>query len=185
MPLTDLEKKDYVDNHITEIYPQLLINMQKICGAGHSHWGDDLLSVAMEYFLLKPIDVKYESCINNKAENFITYIANFQLKSSFSKFWHTHRRFSTSMREYYSDGYVYNSETDHTFEDDDRMLCIKRAVKDLDPFEKMLVEERILKGMKFKELSERYDIPYNSLTHTLKKTIKKIKNKCKNFSQFL
>ena len=184
MALTDSQKKEYIDKHITKIFPQLQINMQKTCGAGTSHWADDLLSIALEYFLKKPIDIQYDSCKNNKAENFITYIANFQLKSSYSKFWHTHRKFSTRTREYFTDGYLYDS-TKESYEDDDRMLCIKQAISKLNPFEKMLIEERVIKGMKFKELAERYDIPYSSLTYTLKNTIKDLKAKCKHLSQYL
>lgn len=185
MPLTDLNKKKYVDRHLTEIYPQLKINMQKTCGAGYDQWGDDLLSIAVEYFLKKPLDVQYDSCINNKAENFITYIANFQLKSGYSKFWHTHRRFSTSTREYYIDYYDYEYSEDDMWEEDDRMLCIKQAIKNLNPFEKMLIEERVIKKMKYQDLADRYDIPYSSLTHTLKKTLKKIKAQCKHLQQYL
>ncbi len=65
------------------------------------------------------------------------------------------------------------------------MLCIKQAINNLDPYEKMLVEERVIKGRKFKELAERYDIPYSSLTYTLKNTIKELKEKCKHLSQYL
>lgn len=185
MTLTDKEKKSYVDKHLTEIYPQLKINMQKVCGAGHDLWADDLLSISLEYFLKKPLDVQYESCLNNKAENFCTYIANFQLKSGYSKFWHIHRKFSTSTREYFTDNHQYDIEKEDMWKDDDRMLCIKEAIKDLDPYRKMLVEERVLKGMRFQDLADRYEIPYSSLTLTLKQTLKEVKEKCKHLQSYL
>ncbi len=185
MTLTDKEKKSFVDKHLTKIYPQLKINMEKTCGVGAPRWADDLLSIAVEYFLKKHIDVQYESCVNNKAENFITYIANFQLKSGYSKFWHIHRKFTTSTREYFVDNHQYDIEKEDIWADDDRMLCIKEAINDLDPYRKMLVEERVLKGMRFQDLAERYDIPYSSLTLTLKQTLKEVKEKCKHLQSYL
>ena len=118
-------------------------------------------------------------------ENFITYMANFQLKSGFSKFYHTHRKFIGKTREYYTDNYQYDSEISHIFVDDDRTVCIKEAMKDLDPFERMLVEERILKGLRYKEIAENYNIPYPSIRDGLKKTLIKIKDRCQHLSKYL
>lgn len=178
--MTEVEKKKYVDKHITEIYPQLEINMTKVCGDNHWRWGEDLLSTSVEFFLNKPLDVQYESCINNKAENFITYIANFQLKSSTTRFWHVHRKHSNSHREYYPDSFIYDQHVPEDTSDDDLMLCIKRNINSLSPFEKMLVEERVIKKLKFKDIADRYDIPYTALTTQLKKTLKKLKEKCQH-----
>lgn len=41
MTLTDKEKKSFVDKHLTKIYPQLKINMEKTCGVGAPRWADD------------------------------------------------------------------------------------------------------------------------------------------------
>lgn len=178
--MTDREKKAYVDKHLTKIYPQLRVNVEKVCGAGTGQWADDLLPTALEFFLNKPIQVQYESCVNNKAENFITFIMAFQLKSSSTKFWHTHRKFIGSTREYFVDHHQYDLEKTKDIADDDHMYCIKQAIKKLDVFERMLIEERVIKGIRFKEISERYDIPYNSLSNTLNKTLKKLKETCQH-----
>lgn len=175
--MTDKEKKAFVDKHITDIYPQLQINITKVCGAGLQRWGDDLLSTALEFFLNKPLDVQYDSCKNNKAENFVTYIANFQLKSSTTKFWHVWRKHKQSHRELFLGSYDYKHESNEDY-NDDAMLCIKEAMKDLNPFEKMIVEEKVLMGIRFKEIAERYDIPYTAISKQLKVTLKKIKEKC-------
>ena len=181
--LNDKDKKIYIDKHLTKIYPQLKLNMIKVCGAGEVLWADDLLSTAVEFFLNKDIEVQYDSCINNKAENFITYMANFQLKSGTSKFFHTHRKFSTKTRDYFTD-YVYDRGS-KVFEDDDRTLCIKEAIKELDPFERMIVDERMIKKMKFNDIADRYDIPYSSLAHNYRKIKNKIKERCKHLQQYL
>ena len=174
--MNDVEKKAYVDKHITEIYDQLVINTQKTCGDGYWRWGDDLLATAVEFFLSKPLDVQYDSCVNNKAEHFITFIMGLQLKSSTSRFWHTWRKHKNSHRELHSETVLYGNEKE--YEDDDFMYCIKSQMKDLDPFEKMLIEERIIKQLRFKDIAERYDIPYTALSNQLKKTLKKIKERC-------
>jgi len=178
--MTDKQKKAYVDKHLTEIYPQLRINVEKVCGAGTSQWADDLLPTALEFFLEKPLQVQYESCINNKAENFITFIMAFQLKSSSTKFWHVHRKHISNSREYYTDHFQYDLDKKQDVADDDHMHCIKQAIKKLDVFEKMLIEERVIKGIKFVDISDRYDIPYTALCNQLNKTLKKLKKQCQH-----
>jgi len=176
--MKDVEKKAYVDKHITEIYDQLIINCQKTCGAGYEQWGEDLLATALEFFLTKPLDVQYDSCVNNKAENFVTFIMGFQLKSSTSRFWHVHRKHKSTHRELIADSYMYDQLKDSDYEDDDFMYCVKKTIKTLDPFEKMLIEERVIKQLRFVEIAERYDIPYTALSGQLKKVLNKIKAKC-------
>ena len=184
--MTDKVKKEYVDDHLTKIFPQLQINMTKVCGVAYSRWGDDLLSIAVEFFLNKPLDVQYESCKENKAENFITYIANFQLKSSTSRFWHTHRKFIGNTRELYNGTYDYKQDEmfPKPFEDEisDLQMCINKQMSELDPYEKMLLTEKIDWGNTYVEISEKYNIPYGSLQSGLRKTLKKIKEKCKHLA---
>lgn len=178
--MTDKEKKAYVDKHLTDIYDQLVINCEKTCGAGTDQWADDLLPTAIEFFLNKPLDVQYESCMNNKAENFITFIMGFQLKSSTTKFWHVWRKHKASHRELIPDSYMYDGTNQTEYTDDDFMVCVKAAMKHLNPFEKMLIEERVIKQVKFVEIAERYDIPYTALSGQLKKVLKKIREKCQH-----
>ena len=177
-----LDKKAFVDRHIIKIFPQLQINMQKICGVAASKWADDLLQLSVEFFLNKDLDVQYESCTNNKAENFITYIANFQLKSSTSRFWHKHRKFVGNTRELFVGSYDYKQDDmfPKPFEDEvsELQMCIDRHVKKLNPFQKMLIKEKIYYGNSFVEISEKFDIPYSSLQTGLKRTLKKIKEDC-------
>lgn len=184
--MTDEVKKEYVDDHLTKIFPQLQINMTKICGVAASKWADDLLSISVEFFLNKTIDVQYDSCIENKAENFITYIANFQLKSSTSRFWHTHRKFVGNTRELFVGSYKYDNEPNYPkpFEDEisDLQMCINKQMSELDPYEKMLLTEKVDWGSSYVEISEKYNIPYGSLQSGLKKTLKKIKEKCKHLT---
>lgn len=173
------QEEVYVREQLTKLYPQLLINCQKTLGAAYDKYGGDLIAVAVEFFLNKPIEVQVKAFKEGRAENFITFIMAMQSKSSTSKWYHEYRKFHEKQREYFTESYLYSSE-DKEDEDDDRMLCIKQAIKQLNPYEKMLVECKVLKGMKFTEIEEYYDIPYSSLASELKKTLNKIKKQCQH-----
>lgn len=178
----DIKKKSFVDKHLTKIFPQLQINMHKVCGTAYDKWGDDLLQLSIEFFLQKELDVQYESCVTNRAENFITYIANFQLKSSTSRFWHTHRKFINNTREIFVGSYKYSNELNYPtpFEDEisELQMCIDKQMKNLNPFQQMLITEKVNHGSSFVEISEKFDIPYSSLQTGLKRILNKIKEEC-------
>jgi len=184
--LTDKEKKKFVDEHLTKIFPQLQLNCRKVCTTAYDKWGDDLLQLSLEFFLNKPLDVQYESCLNNKAENFCTFIMSFQLKSSTSRFWHNHRKFLNNSRELFVGSYKYTNELNYPkpFEDEisDLQMCIDKQMDKLDPFEKMLINERVQWGSTYVEISEKYSIPYGSLQGGLKRTLKKIKEQCSHLN---
>ena len=183
--LTDKEKKKFVDKHIAEIFPQLQINMEKVCGMGSSKWADDLLQLSMEMFLEKDLEVQYDACLNNTAENFVTFIANFQLKrGKTTRFYHTHRKFIGQTRELFVGSYNYDNHSDFSepFDEEESnvMRCVNKQIADLDPFDRMLVQERLFKGTQFKDLAERFNINYNVLSVGLNKILKKIKAKCEH-----
>ena len=65
-------------------------------------------------------------------------------------------------------------------EEDEVVTCIKAQMEKLNPYEKMIITEKVLDGKTFKEISKQYDIPYSSLTRTAEETIKKLKQLCKH-----
>lgn len=182
--MTDKEKKKFVDSHISKIFPQLQINAQKVCGYNSDKWADDLLQLSLEFFLNKDLDIQYESCKENKCENFCTYIMAFQLKSSTSRFFHQHRKFLGQTRELFVGSYKYDNELNYPepFEDEisDLHRCIQLQMDKLDPFEKMLIKEKVEWGSSYVDISKKYNIPYGSLQGGLKRTLKKIKEQCKH-----
>lgn len=103
----------FIRKELEKIYPQLKINCKKVCGDGHWRWGDDLLAVAITFFLEKPIEAQLKTVANNKLENFITWIMNMQLKSSSSYFYSRYRKPRMMMREMYEGDldYMYGTET--------------------------------------------------------------------------
>lgn len=183
--MKELTKEEIrVREELTKVFPQLKINCKKVCGQGFDKWGDDLLQLSIEMFLEKPIEDQIETVDKGKLENFITYIMNFQLKrGKTTRFWHTHRKFVGNTRELFVGTYDYNyNGMKEPFEDElsDLQECINKQMSKLDPFEKMLLTEKIQWGSKYTEIAKKYDIPYNQLQHGLKKTLKKIKEICQH-----
>ena len=174
------EEEKWVRKELTKLWPQLQINEKKVLGSGHQLYGGDLLAVAIEFFLNKPIENQVEAFKEGTAENYITYIMNLQAKSSTTKFYIQYKKPTLSIREYYPDSYLYDSHKEEDTEDDDLMLCIKKNIHKLDPFEKMLVTERIIKGTGYEDIIEKYDIPYSSLSNELTKVKKKLKRLCQH-----
>jgi DNA-directed RNA polymerase specialized sigma subunit len=178
MRKTLTKEEQWVRKELTKLYPQLQINEKKVLGAGYELYGGDLLAVAIEFFLNKPIDNQVEAFQEGTAENYITFIMNMQAKSKTTKFYAEYKRHTIQMREYYPDHYLYDLHKVEDTSDDDLMYCIKQAIKKLDPFERMLVEERIIKGMGYDDIIEKYDIPYSSLSNEITKVKKKLRKIC-------
>jgi len=181
--LTDDEKR--VREELTKVFPQLVINAQKVCGQGYSKWGDDLLQLCLEIYLEKPLDYQIKVIDDGKLENFITYTMNFQLKrGKTTRFWHTHRKFVNSTRELFVGSYEYDNDPNYPqpFEDEVSELedCVNKFINTLNPFQKMLVREKVQNGVRLTDLSEKYNIPYSSLQTGLRRTLKKIKEQCQH-----
>ena len=184
MELTQDEIK--VRKALTDIYPQLIINCEKVCGAGYNQWGDDLLTLAIEFFLEKDTDYQLKVIGDGKIEHYITKIMNVQLKLGTTKFYHKYRKFSEKQRELYPNynygsAYITNSEP---FADEmsDCATCIQKEIDKLDPYLKMLAEERLINGRKFIDISRKYNnISYTSLKKDSEALQAKIKRKCQKY----
>ena len=181
--LSEDEKR--VRKELAKVFPQLQINSRKVCGQAYDKWGHDLLSLSIEMFLEKPIEDQITTIDNNKLEHFITYIMNFQLKrGKTTRFWHTHRKFVGNTRELFNGTYDYKQDDmfPKPFEDEITELqqCINKHISTLNPFEKMLIKQKIELGVRLTEIADQYDIPYSSLQTGLRRTLKKIKEQCQH-----
>ena len=177
--LTEQEK--WVRKELTKLYPQLQINERKVLGSAYEQYGGDLLAVAIEFFLNKPIANQVEAFEKGTAENYVTFIMNLQAKSSSTHFYHHYKKHTLNMREYYPDSYLYDAHKREDDSDDDLMLCIKANIEKLNPFEKMLVTERIIKGMPYDDIILKYNITYASLSGELNKVKKKLRKLCQHY----
>lgn len=173
---------------LQEVYPQLQANMYKVCGDGHTKWGDDLLSVAIEYFLRFDIQKQLFTIEAGKLENLITFMANRQLKSGSSHFFTFYRKFNENMRGYTENLDLVEKDTTkvvdeieveqgHTQSSNaiDCMLLVKDT---LDPFRKMIVEKMIMEGLSKRTVSMRYKINYYSLDKEYPIVKQILKDKC-------
>jgi len=174
-----------VREEITKQYPQLVINSEKVCGSGSSRWANDLLHMCIEIFLEKPLKDQIYTIHIGKVENFVTSLMNRQLKlGRTTRFYHTHRKFTERMREYYTDHFIYKEEDSFKkpFEDEvtDLMQCINSEINKLDPFQKMLIKEKVDLGYTYRDIANKYNISYSALQSELKRVLKKIKQTCKH-----
>lgn len=173
-----------IRKEIEKIYPQLLINARKTCGYAFDKHGLDLIAVCVEFFLNKPLEDQLKTIKNNKLENFITFMMAMQLKSGTSKFYKYYRKHHESQRELYFN-FDYGSkyiETNTAFEDEESEVinCIQCEIDKLDPYFKMLVQEKLIGEKTYTYISEKYEINYSSLKKDTNKAIKKIQEQCKH-----
>lgn len=171
-----------VRKEITDIYDQLVINCRNVCGAGYDKWGPDLLSMSVEMFLEKPIKYQLKVITDGKLENFITHVMNFQLKLGTTRFYHHYRKQPEKSRELY-ENHSYDGEMigyNLAFKDEKSELvqCMNQAIEKLNPFQKAVAKEHIIQGISYKDLSDKYDIPYYTFKKEHKRIIKIIKSKC-------
>jgi len=174
----------FVREELTKVYPQLLINSRKTCGYVFDKHGLDLIAVCVEFFLRKDLDVQLKVIADGKLENYITFIMGMQLKSGTSKFYTEYRKHHEKQRTFlpnwdYGDNYVSFTEP---FEDeeDECITCIKNYIKKLNPYLSTLINEHLLNGKTFTDISIQYDLPYEGLRKATKQTIEEIKEECKH-----
>ena len=173
-----------IRKEIEKIYPQLLINARKTCGYAFDKHGLDLIAVCVEFFLSKPLEDQLKTIKNNKLENFITFMMAMQLKSGSSKFYKYYRKHHESQRELYfnfdyGDKYIQYNDA---FQDEESEIitCIQCEIDKLDPYFKMLVQEKLIGEQTYTHISKKYDINYNALKKDTNKAIKTIQEKCKH-----
>jgi protoheme ferro-lyase len=177
----------FVREELAKIYPQLVINAKKTAGVAFNSHGLDLIAVAVEFFLLKPIEKQLESIENNKMENFITFIMAMQLKSSSSKFYNEYRKHHIKQREFYPNFDYSKYSDDHvvhldvfTDEVDEHVQCLKCEVEKLNAFESMVFNRMLIGKETATALSREFEIPYHNFKTASENIRTKIKEKCKH-----
>lgn len=179
MAYTLTKDEKFVRDEITRIYPQLKINMRKVCGDNNWRWGDDLLAVAVTFFLEKPLETQLKTINNGKLENFITWIANMQLKSSSSYFYTRYRRPMSMSRELYMD-YNYKIDTIEYSDYEEALQCIEEGIKEVpEPYGNFIMDLLF----KHKTMGECIDeVPEGSITFkkNMNEYINQIQEKCQH-----
>jgi hypothetical protein len=182
--MTDVEKRTIVKKEIGKIHHQLVINSHKTCGAGTSKWADDLLAMCIEMFFEKKTDYIWKVYQDGKLENFITFMMGFQLKSGSSRFYHKYRKASEKSRELFENKQLLQKQvhynTAFSNEPSEMYLCMKAVIKDLNVYEKMVVNEIMVEKRNFNETSKKYNINYYTLKKDYKRLKSLIKSKCQH-----
>lgn len=174
-----------IREEISKIYPQLVINCEKTCGAGTEKWAGDLLPMTIDMFLEKKISKQLKVISDGKLENMLTFMMARQLKSSSSRFYHQYRKYTDRSREWLPN-YAYEVKNDYfkgPFADEPNQAveCIKYLRSELDPFEKMVFDRAVVNNEKYAHLSREFDIPYYTFKATKKVLIEKMKKQCSKF----
>mgnify|MGYP003632468107 CR=1 FL=1 len=177
----------FIRKALTKVYPQLVINAKKVCSYSFDKYGYDLIAVCVEFFLRKPIEAQLTTIENNKLENFITFMMAIQLKSSSSKFYREYRQHHLKQRELYDisyEKYGFSSVTNDAFEDEPNELieCIKAQMETLDPYSKMLINERVILESSYTDISKKYNINYASLKRDTDKALTEIRELCQQYT---
>ena len=173
----------FVRKEIEKLYPQLLINARKVTTFNFNIWGLDAISIAVEFFLNKPIEVQLATIENGKLENFLTFIMSVQVRSSSSKFYSEFRKSTMGIRELYVDhqykGMDYEmEEMDQVVTTDEILNCLHEATRELDPFKKMVYDEIMAGGESYTTVSKKYKINYHHLRDAADQLRKELNSKC-------
>jgi hypothetical protein len=191
--MTDLEKHRAIDAKITQHYNKMVADSRRIAGSNYDKYGFDLLSHCLEDFLVnKSIDYRYKVAVeDNKLPNYIGFSMAIQIKSNTSPFWIKYRKDMYNNRGIYlaEEGSV---EIDPLVEIEDEMDvdfdipayfkndldCVRYALTKIHWYNRTLVEEYFLNGMKYQDMHEKYNISFSSLKKDIDKGIKEIRKVC-------
>lgn len=180
--MSKLSKEEkFVRDELAKIYPQLLINERKILGRAYDRYKGDVMHTAIEMFLEKPIYQQLYTIESGKLENFITFIANVQAKNDTTKFYKQFRKLQETTRDisYREIEIAEEDEEDDEPTYDKKMYdCIMKVYETLNPFEKMIVNDKWMMGLSHSELEYRYGIKSRELTYHTHKLKKKILSIC-------
>lgn len=178
------EDQKMVRKELSDIYPQLLINARKTLGMGFDKHHGDLIAVCIEFYLEKPLEYQLKVISDGKLEHFLTHMMSFQAKLSTTRYWHHYRKFTEKIREFYPN---YNYGPKYTdfptpFEDEQSEVvsCMKAAIQDLNPYEKMIVNEYLIERNTYTFLVKKYKIDYTHLKKDAARLKKLIGNRCKH-----
>lgn len=182
--MTESQKRQLVTDELARLHPQLVINSRNTCGAATYKWAEDLLAMCIEMFLEKDTDYIYKVYTDGKIEHFITFMMGFQLKSSSSRFYHRYRKEQEKSRDLFDNYELEQERVAHNtaFEDEPSLMytCMKSVIEKLNPYEKMIVNEVMIDGNKFKHVSEKYNINYYSLKKDYERLQLIIKRQCQH-----
>jgi len=168
----------FVRKELTKIYPQLKKNMKKVCGAGYDLWGDDLLAVAVTFFLEKPLQQQLTTIEEGKLENFITWIANIQLKSNSSKHYRVYRKPLLDEREIFvNKDYYYNSTESFN---EELMACVEQYLSEIDSNLASSYVQIVYDNKPLQDIAKELNVSMNTVKRIVDDITINIQNRCQD-----
>jgi hypothetical protein len=179
MTYSDEQKQALIQEEVRKIYPQLLINCKKVCGAGYNQWGADLLSFQIEYFYNMDIDKQWKIVFEDKKlENYMTSSMRLGLHSSSSPFYVKIRKPMLSSRELIGE---YDYKVDKTDTDEeDKLNFITKYIEELNFYDKALIQAHYVNNETIRDMSIRLGILDTTLKKDIRRVLKDLKNKIEN-----
>jgi DNA-directed RNA polymerase specialized sigma subunit len=76
----------------------------------------------------------------------------------------------------------YKYVPDDNLEQDYELVieCMKKEMNTLNPYEKMLIEEKIIQGKSYNYINQKYNIHNGHLLRDIKRIVKQIRTKCEH-----
>ena len=181
---TNKQMKKEIDDQLTVIYPQLLINAQKVCTYNFPQWGVDLIQHVIEYFLKLKLEKQYfiitsPSVKVTALERYLTSAMSLAVRSSTSPFYTQFRKHMESHRVIFPD-YDYSSQIGAVDPDEedywaDMIERVPGIIKDLHFYDKYLIQKHYIEGMTVSELSEITQITCYRLSRDIKLALLNLK----------
>ena len=151
---------------------------------------DDLLHMMIESLYKLDEDQIVQMLDNRKVRNWILKGASLQLRSKTSPFYTQFRKHKMYARENYSD----KSQTTHNtfmgmgildkvydpYVKPDFEICFENEWKNLHPYQRTLLEKKLMEGWSYQQLFEYYNISKRHLIKDINATIEYLRNKCNN-----
>ena len=177
--------KQKLDKFFREEYEWILRNVKKNIAYGPmATYANDLVQeMVIQTYGMKEDRIE-EMLENGKLKWYILSGSGMQLRSYTSPFWHTHRKQKMSSREFGLVGSTSNifDRIDDTEELSTETLydCMMREIENLHWYNKTLLNEYWINGMKLDDLHKKYQIGKVHLTRDLNKGILQIREACKD-----
>ena len=178
----DRELKNRLDKWVSKEYEWLEDQISKNIAKGKmSGYATDLTHhIILDLYKMK--DEKITQLLDNgKLKYYVLSGAALQIKSNTSPFWHTWRKQRYSARsgviEDGNDDFAYEMELDkeETLQD-----CLDRAISQLHFYQQAIFTKKFKEGMSLQQVHQYYNISKNHLIKDLNKTLKEIRQTCKN-----
>lgn len=177
---SNAEMKSIIDNTITEMYDQLVINTKNICTYNSDLWADNLLADTLWRFLKRPIKDQWGVFMKGKLERYLTSAMSMALHSSTSPFYFKYRKPNGKYRELLDnvDGgydYEYGVDDDSRLQMKHNIEIVADEIEKLHFYNKQLIRDYFYEGMRLKDMGEKYNINAQRIARDIRKALIELK----------